>query len=297
MVGTITQDYVDSPGVSLDGELGGSATYAALAARHFGPVAVAGAMGRDRAAEVMRLLHFADMSRLVPFDLPTYSWKARRAAINGEATTVERFTGALEGYVPELGPREAVPRTVFLGSADPESQLAAIAGCPPDAFIACDTMDIFIEGQRSAVESVISQCHLLFATEHELEMLAKTRGAGAAALRVLDLFPLVALVVKVGAAGAVLWTANDNRQRPAVEVEVVDPTGAGDALAGAFLGRLSEAESETEDDLIDALEWGIVAASFAISGVGVSALSAATREDMTEQLAAYRDSKRATASG
>src|SRR5258708_22244460 len=111
-------------------------------------------------------------------------------------------------------------------------------------------------------------------------MLAKTRGAGAAALRVLDRYPLVALVVKVGAAGAVLWTANDNRQVPAVEVEVVDPTGAGDALAGAFLGRLSEAGAEGEDDLVDALEWGVVAASFAISGAGVSALSSATRESM-----------------
>ena len=297
MVGTITQDFVDSPGITLDGELGGSATYAALAARPFGRVAVAGAIGRDRAEEVMRLLEFADMSRLLPFDLPTYSWKARRALVNGDATTLARFTGALEGYLPELGPRESLPRTVFLGSADPELQLAAIEGCPPDAFIGCDTMDIFIEGQRSTVEKVISQCHLLFATQHELEMLAKTRGAAAAALRVLDLFPLVALVVKVGAAGAVLWTANDNRQVPAVEVEVVDPTGAGDALAGAFLGRLSESEAEGEDDLVDALEWGVVAASFAIGGVGVSALSSATREDMAGRLAAYRDGRETPSSG
>jgi hypothetical protein len=246
-------------------------------------------MGRDRAAEVMSLLQFADMSRLVPLDLPTYTWKARRTSINGEATTLARFTGALDGYVPELGPGDSIPRTVFLGSADPESQLVAIESCRPDAFIACDTMDIFIENQRSAVEKVISQCHLLFATQRELEMLAKTRGAGAAALRILDRFPLVALVVKVGAAGAVLWTANDSRQVPAVDVEVVDPTGAGDALAGAFLGRLSEADAEGHDDLLDALEWGVVAASFAISGVGVSALSSATRGDMAERLAAYRD--------
>ena len=295
MTGTITQDHVETPGTRLDGELGGSATYAALAARYFGPVAVAGALGRDRAAEAMELLRFADLSRLVLLDVPTYRWTARRESVDGEATTVERFPGALEGYLPELGPRESIPRAVFLGSADPRSQLAAINGCPPDSFIACDTMDIFIEGQRAAVESVVGQSHMLFATQRELEMLARTRGAGTAALRVLDRFPLVALVVKVGAQGAVLWTGKDSHHLPAVPVEVIDPTGAGDALAGAFLGRLTEVDAEHQVALVDALECGLVAASFAISGVGVSALRSTGSKAFAARLAAYRSRREASA--
>jgi sugar/nucleoside kinase (ribokinase family) len=297
VVGTITQDFVESPGSKLNGELGGSATYASLAARHFGPVAIAGAMGRDRAADFMELLRFADISRLLPVDLPTYTWRARRETVGGDATTLERFTGAFEGYRPELGAIQSLPRAVFLGSCDPEVQLAAIQGCPPDAFIGGDTMDIFLEGQRPAVEKMVSQCHVLFATQREIEMLARTRGAAAAALKVLDTQPVEAIVVKLGKEGAVLWTQHDSQHLPAFAVDVADPTGAGDALAGAFMGHLAEVNTETDDALLEALEWGIVAASFAISGVGVSTLRSASREDLVARLAVYRAERGVAASG
>jgi hypothetical protein len=294
--GSITQDYVDTPGARLEGELGGSATYAALAARYFGPVAVAGAMGRDRAADFMRLLQFADLSRLLPVDLPTYTWRARRETVGGEATTLERFTGAFEGYEPDLGATQSLPKTVFLGSFDPEVQLSAIRGCPPDAFIGGDTMDTFLDGQRPAVEQMVSQCHVLFSTQREVEMLAQTRG-GAASLKVLNGSPLDALVVKLGSDGAVLWTPHTSHHLPAFPVDVVDPTGAGDALAGAFMGHLAEAHVETEQALLEALEWGIVAASFAISGLGVAALRDADRDALESRLREYRASRGGTASG
>lgn len=296
VVGSITQDYVETPGTRLDGELGGSATYASLAARHFGPVAVAGAVGRDRAADFIELLQFADISRLIPVDLPTYTWRARRETVGGEATTLERLTGAFEGYLPELGAIQSLPKAVFLGSCDPDAQLAAIQGCPPDAFIGGDTMDIFLEAQRPAVEQMAGKCHVLFATQHEVEMLAQTRGTAAAALKVLNSLPLDALVIKLGPEGAVLWTHHDSQHLPAFAVDVVDPTGAGDALAGAFMGRLAEVNAETDDALLEALEWGIVAASFAISGVGVSALRAAGRADLEKRLNLYRADRGAATS-
>jgi len=288
VVGSITQDYVETPGTSLKGELGGSATYASLAARNFGPVAVAGAMGRDLAADFIELLQFADISRLLPVDLPTYTWRARRQTVGGEATTLERFNGAFEGYRPELGAVQSLPGVVFLGSCDPEAQLAAIRGCPPDAYIGGDTMDVFLEAQRARVEQVVGQCHLLFATQLEVEMLAQTRGAAAAALKVLQSNALDALVMKLGPGGAVLWTRHDSHHLPAFEAEVVDPTGAGDALAGAFMGRLAEVNGRTDEAMLEALEWGIVAASFAISGVGVSVLRAAGRGALEERLSLYR---------
>ena len=290
VAGSIAQDYVESPAGNLDGELGGSATYSALAARHFGPVSVVGAVGRDRSAELMQLLDFADLSRLTSVDHPTYTWRARRGSLDGEATTLERFTGAYDGYVPDLGDRQDLPPSAFLGSCDPEVQLAVARGCPPDIFIAGDTMDIFIEGQRGAVDEMVRRCHVLFATTTELELLSQTHGIGAAATWVFEQHPrLEAVVVKLGAGGAVLRTAHDHRQLPACPTHVVDPTGAGDALAGAFLGRLGELrQCGRADALLEALEWGLVAASFAISGVGVAALRATTRSDLETRLNGYR---------
>jgi len=289
VVGSITQDYVEGPGGNLDGAIGGSATYFALAAQHFVPVSVVGAVGRDREAEIRQLLDFADLSRLQAVDEPTYTWRSRRSSRDGEATTVERFAGAFDGYVPELGAPGSVPTTAFLGSCDPEVQLAVARGCPPGAFIAGDSMDIFIEGQRPAVERMVRHCNILFATGHELELLTQTAGVEAAGRRLLAQFGLETLVVKLGARGAVLLNHGDVRRLPTFPVDVADPTGAGDALAGGFMGRLIELGDRGDDRLLlEALEWGIVAASFAISGLGVSALKTVSRADLEGRLDAFR---------
>lgn len=58
---------------------------------------------------------------------------------------------------------------------------------------------------------------------------------------------LCAVVVKAGALGAACVTADSIVERPAHAVgEVVDSTGAGDALAGGFLGACAAAQ---RDDL------------------------------------------------
>jgi sugar/nucleoside kinase (ribokinase family) len=300
VVGSIAQDFVESPRVRLDGELGGSAVYFALAARYFGPVAVIGAVGADRATELRRVLEFADLSRLTVTQEPTYTWRARRATDDGDAETLERFAGGYDGYRPEAGPAAAVPSTVFLGSADPNVQVAVARGLPAGTLVAGDTMDIFIEAQRPAVEDMVRSCRILFATEKELEMLSGTRGIAAAATQALERFQLSAAVIKRGAGGAILWTRDRNHRLHPPAVDVIDPTGAGDALAGGMIGRLAQltdgriggepqARSPmSADALLEALEWGMVTASFAISAPGLAGLIEVDGEQLGARVEAYR---------
>jgi sugar/nucleoside kinase (ribokinase family) len=300
VVGSIAQDFVDSPRVRLDGELGGSAVYFALAARHFGPVAVVGAVGADRATELRQVLDFADLERLTVTQQPTYMWRAHRPTDDGDAETLERFPGGYDGYRPEAGPAASVPSTVFLGSADPDVQVALARGLPPGTLVAGDTMDIFIEGQRAAVEEMVSSCRILFATERELEMLAGTRGIAAAATQALERFQLTAAVIKRGSGGAILWTRGGNHRLHPPAVDVIDPTGAGDALAGGMVGRLAQVIDgrPTEDSparppmsaetLLEALEWGMVTASFAISAPGLAGLREIDGSHLRAKLEIYR---------
>lgn len=289
VVGSITQDFVSSPAGDLDGELGGSATYFALAARRFCPVTVVGSVGSDREADVRATLNFADLSQLAVSPQPTYTWRARRESADGDAVTLERFTGAQDGYVPGLPADLAWPRTLFLASCDPAIQLAVLDAAPAAVQVAADTMDIFIEKQRALVEAIVRRCRVLFVTATELELLAETRGVAAAVTRVLDRYArLEAVVVKKGADGAVLWTREAQARRPAFAVDAVDPTGAGDTLAGAFLGRLSELGSSDVAAMTDALDWGIVAASFTVAAPGLRGIGAATRADVEARLEAYR---------
>jgi sugar/nucleoside kinase (ribokinase family) len=302
VVGTITQDFVESPAVRLEAELGGSAAYFALAARHFGPVAIVAPVGRDREAEARRALRFADLSGVSVTDPPTQSWHARRAEAGGQAETIEGFPGSTESYQPLVDGAADWPGVILLGSCDPAAQLAAASAAPVGTVLAADTMDVFIRHQRELVGRVLMAARILLATEVELSLLSGSETDGPASL-LMSRFGLDCVVVKRGAAGAELWTPSTIYELPAYPVDAVDPTGAGDALAGGFLGRLSQrvpAEagrrwlSDQEEpalrsaDLLEALRWGVVCASFAVEQPGLAGLLSLTREDLWDRMSQYQ---------
>lgn len=114
-------------------------------------------------------------------------------------------------------------------------------------------------------------------------------GAGVAlrqAARVLGSVAQSAVVVKLGAAGSLLYQPRLDRfdQIPVVPVRAVDPTGAGDAYAGGFLAGLLRT-----GDPLEAALWATVSASFVVEGYGAAhALERATDEKRDARLAALR---------
>jgi len=80
----------------------------------------------------------------------------------------------------------------------------------------------------------------------------------------------------LSASGATLVTRDAAYGLPAYPIAAVDPTGAGDALAGAFIGRLARDGRTDEAGLREALAAGMAAASFAVASFGLEALAAAT---------------------
>jgi sugar/nucleoside kinase (ribokinase family) len=82
-------------------------------------------------------------------------------------------------------------------------------------------------------------------------------------------------VVKLGPLGAACVTAEGIAEQPAVPVaEVVDPTGAGDALAGGFLGYVAQVEATGGEAIETALAEGIRSAADAIVAFGTAGLAA-----------------------
>jgi sugar/nucleoside kinase (ribokinase family) len=151
-------------------------------------------------------------------------------------------------------------------------------------------MDIFIRDRRHKVEEMVRFVRLLILNASELEMLARTRGAAAGAENILMRFRSVAaVIVKRGADGAVLVTRGGSQRLRACAASVVDPTGAGDALAGAVMGRLVQRGRRLDQDsLMDALEWGLVAAAFTIEKAGTAGIRDCTLDDLQARLEAYR---------
>ena len=266
--------------------MGGSATYFTLAAQHFASVSVVGVVGADREGELRETLRAADLRHLSVSPRPTYAWHASRGH-GADAVTVNRFEGAYDRYEPQLPSAAAWPATVFLGSCAPRTQLAVIEAAPPGTVFAGDSMDIFISANHGEVERMVSRLRYLLLTETELSMLARSRGIATSAIWALERFTMDALVIKRGPQGAVLWTRDGSARLPACPVQVVDPTGAGDALAGAFLGRLQETAGRDLSDLVEALQWGMVAAAFTVEAPGIAGLRAVTRKALEKRRASY----------
>jgi len=83
-----------------------------------------------------------------------------------------------------------------------------------------------------------------------------------------------------GARGARLWSERCWRQVPAIPSEELDPTGAGDVFAAAFLSRYVET-----DDAWQAALFAAAAASVSVEAPGTAAIP--SRQQVEERLRAY----------
>ncbi|HET7295172.1 MAG TPA: PfkB family carbohydrate kinase [Vicinamibacteria bacterium] len=101
--------------------------------------------------------------------------------------------------------------------------------------------------------------HALFFSEKDIP------DAERAARRFLDHVPLVALTR--GWRGLTLFTREGARDVPGLPRQEVDPTGAGDVLAAAFLVRYHETH-----DPLEAAAFGACAASCVVEAVGTTGL-------------------------
>lgn len=78
---------------------------------------------------------------------------------------------------------------------------------------------------------------ILFASAEDLEAMAR-HGAPVDVAALLRAAPETIVLLKAGAEGATLVTAEGRRHRPAIASDEIDPTGAGDAFAATFLAAL-----------------------------------------------------------
>jgi sugar/nucleoside kinase (ribokinase family) len=109
--------------------------------------------------------------------------------------------------------------------------------------------------------SCLPYTDVLFVNESEAKMLAGTADAGGR----LREYGAGIVVLKLGAQGSIVFTADRHEHVPAFEVDAVDTTGAGDCFAGAFLAALHQGL-----DLYAAARFANAAAGLAIGCLGAT---------------------------
>jgi sugar/nucleoside kinase (ribokinase family) len=277
--GTVTIDDVTTPlGHSTD-QQGGSAVYFSLAAAPFAPVHLVGVVGRDGEVRLRRTAGGAgvDLDGLEVSVEPTFRWRATHDFERWVTACEQAEEGAYASWRPRFGAAAAAAEVLFLGSMPPASQLEALAQSRARV-VGADSMTVYIGGsERDRVVEVVESADVLFLNRAELATLAG-RPAGEwreSAAALCGRGRLRVVVVKAGPLGAACVTATEVVERAAHPVgTVVDPTGAGDALAGGFLGACAGAEADPLDLLVEALDAGLARAAQAISRFGPEGLLA-----------------------
>ncbi len=267
-VGVVGYDHVVTPAGTYRHQLGGGATFFALAAALFGPARIVSGVGTDfdeRDLETLRS-RGVDVSGVARFGGATHRWSGRYGADMADAETVANDVGVLARWRPRAG--DLRPGDVlYVGSLAPEIQLDVLRAARHVVTI-FDTQGHWIARDRARVLGAGRWSGIVCVNEDEVLLLTGRHRVDAAAAWLLDQGPK-AIVVKRGARGATLFDGTRAIEWPAFPVRRVDdPTGAGDALAGGMAGHLARSGRAGPDDLAAAVEYGIACASFIAGRAG-----------------------------
>src|SRR5918912_954061 len=288
VVGSLAFDAVKTPFGSRDRMLGGAATHFALAASFFDEVRVVGPVGDDFGEDDMAVLQTRgtvtdDVERVAGGK--TFFWAGEYEDNLNARVTLATDLNVFEHFEPKLSDASRASDVLFLANIQPELQLAVREECTAAKFVAMDSMDLWINIAREALERTIRTVDCLILNDEELEMLTGRPTTVAAAREILG-WGLKAVVAKQGKYGATLFTEQDVFALPAYPLEhVVDPTGAGDTFAGGFVGYVAaQGGDASHEELCRAMAYGTALASFNVEEFGTERVARLTAEEIGERV-------------
>jgi len=291
VVGSIALDSVQTPFGSTADALGGSAVFFATSGVLLHPVQVVGVVGDDYPLDRLermarRGIDLAGVSRVRG---ESFRWKGKYSYDLQNRETLETRLGVFAEFAPRIPEPFRGARYVFLGNIDPELQLSVLDQVDDPALVACDTMNYWIQSKRDVLMQLLRRVDVLLVNDAEARQLSGDWNIYRAARWILKHGPRF-VVVKQGEYGAVLVGADGIFYVPAYPLErVFDPTGAGDAFAGGFMGHLASTDDITADNLRRAMVYGGAMGSFAVEEFSVQRFDHLTRDEVVARVRAFAE--------
>jgi sugar/nucleoside kinase (ribokinase family) len=292
VVGSVALDTVETPfGVANDA-LGGSATFFSAAASLFCKVQLVGVVGSDYPVKELQFLarRGVDLAGLDQVEGESFRWAGVYSYDLNSRETRETRLGVFADFKPRIPDSFRDAEWVFLGNIDPDLQHDVLDQVRAPKLVACDTMNYWISGpKRESLLRLLQRVDLLLVNDTEARELSGDHNLLRAARWIHRHGPKM-VVVKKGEHGAVLFTGDFAFYAPGYPLEeVFDPTGAGDAFAGGFMGYLARAGTMTAADLRRAMIYGSTLGSFAVEKFSIDRLRDLTSDEIQNRVASFRD--------
>ena len=282
IVGSIALDTIETPVEKRSNVLGGSTTYSLVASGRQSEVSIVGIVGNDFPSDGHSLYqsYASDLSDLKIAEGRTFRWGGRYHENWDDRDTLFTDLGVFSDFRPVLTESNKNRSHILLANIHPELQRSVIQqNQNPDAIIVIDTMNLWIETTLSSLEKVLSDSNILLINESEAFLLTNENDINNSARSLLKMGPEI-VVIKKGSRGAELFSLTEHIAVDAFPVtNVVDPTGAGDVFAGAFVASLAN-----EDSKETALLYASASASISIESFGIEKLQSASNNEINDRI-------------
>jgi sugar/nucleoside kinase (ribokinase family) len=265
VVGSIALDNIKTPTAEHNNLLGGSASYAAVAASFFGPVNLVGVIGKDFPPQHKELYakRGIDLTGLELADGLTFTWTGEYEVNMNNRKTLAIALNVFEKFEPKLPESYRETPYVLLGNIAPSLQRMVCKQIRKPKFVVADTMDLWIGIARADLLELLKEVDMLILNDSEAKQLTEEDNLIRAGKKIVAMGPRY-VAVKKGEHGCLLFGKNGEFfSTGAFPLETIhDPTGAGDCFAGGFIGHLARTDDISFANLKEAVIQGTLVASF-----------------------------------
>lgn len=291
--GTIAFDAIETPYAKTDKILGGSGTYSCFSASYFVKPQTISAVGYDFPQDYIKKLQDKGIDTdgmLVKQDEKSMFWACRYFDNMNQRETLVTELNVVENFKPILPESYKDTEYVMLGNGSPILQRSILEQLHhKPKFVALDTMNFWMDIMLDELKTTLKMVDIIIINDEEAQQLSGERCLPKAARKICAMGPRY-VIIKKGEHGAMLFDKDKVFIAPALPLdEVIDPTGAGDTFAGAFIGYIAQQDNTDFETMKTAVIVASAMASFTVEKMGTEALENLSASNIKNRILKFKE--------
>ena len=286
--GSVALDTIRTPSRTLTNILGGSASYSAVSASYFAKTGLIGIAGNNFPTKYKNMLaRHVDLYGLDIKKGKTFHYDVKYGKHLESRKSLKVEFGVTKMHCANVPEAYKKAKFVYLANNDPMQNVDILSSFDNPKFSMCDTIDLWINTQRTKVIHMIKKTSATVINYEEARLLTKEHDA-LSCIKKIASWGAEYVIIKKDEHGALLYSDGELYAFTAFPVKhFVDPTGAGDAFAGAVMGYLESKGSFSIKNMKRGVAFGIIMGAMAVEKHGLGAILGKNKKEINVRMKEY----------